>query len=83
MFDFLWGRYGVAAVPRSCAAQRVSFLKSAAGVVAASIREITGPSGNEVTGCRRPMRCASMDAARVPGKFFLEDLLPAKSLEAV
>jgi hypothetical protein len=57
MFDFLWERYGLAAVPRSCAALRVSFLKSAAGVVAASIREITRPSGNKGTGCRRPMRC--------------------------
>jgi hypothetical protein len=46
MLDFLWERCGVAAVPRSCDALRVSFLKPAAGVVAASIREITRPSGN-------------------------------------
>jgi hypothetical protein len=59
MFGFLWKRRDIAAVPRSSGALRVSFLKPAPGMGAASIREITWPSatnGRAAAGGRKDAR---------------------------
>jgi len=67
MFGFLWGRRGVAAVPRSSAPLRVSFLKPGPGMSAASFREITRPRGSDATGGRRDSRVWALEVFLASG----------------